>query len=78
MSTLKEKFGKFALSKAQERQIYGGHCPKHLSEDWCHSYWQSSCGDGCVTIDVAGVNACLNTCVKCNKCSSSVLRLGGK
>jgi hypothetical protein len=39
MSTLKEKFGKFALSKAQERQIYGGHCPKHLSEDWCHSYW---------------------------------------
>ena len=61
------------LSKEQMSKIAGGygssgggfHCPSGISADWCNSYWQSSCGPGCVLSDSPGWQACMRTCSQC-------------
>jgi hypothetical protein len=68
MKTLKEKFGQYALGQAEMQAVKGGHCPRQISEDFCHTTWSNPCGDGCVSVNMAGFNACMNTCRACGAC----------
>jgi hypothetical protein len=56
MKSLKEKFGKFEMSKEQVKAVKGGRCPSHLSKPGgCEAYWGS---------DSAGAAACRATCMR--------------
>jgi hypothetical protein len=73
LGALKEKFGKFEVSKEQQRKVVGGHCPTGISYDWCERKWCTvfNNDEGGITIFCQNdfLNACIATCVACKKCN---------
>jgi hypothetical protein len=68
MKTLKEKFGQYALTQEQLQAVKGGHCPRHISEQFCHDTWSTPCGPFCISVDMPGFNACMATYRGCGAC----------